>query len=437
VPTIAAITLGCKVNQYDTRAMVERFTGAGYTETPFEDGGADVALVNTCTVTAAGDQKSRQAIRRAGRLHPGAAIIVSGCLAQRDPETVAAMSGDGVRLALGTQRRAEVVELLEDALRQTAPLIAVDGSIGDRFEPLSVNAGSGGHTRAALKIQEGCDARCSYCVIPSVRGRARSRPLEEIEREAARLVEAGYMEIVVTGINLSAYGKDISSTLADALEAVARSGVRRARLSSLEPGIVTDAFIDRVKAIGALCPHFPLALQSGSDAVLKRMGRGYTSAGYMLAVERLRGAFPGCAVTTDVLTGFPGETDEQFAQTARLIETAAFARIHVFPYSRREGTPAARLPGQLPSAVKTERARALIELGRELEQKYIARMIGGIRDVLFERSSSGEAEGYTPEYVRVRARTGDAAISGAVAQTRLTEIAGRGAVGVIIARQYP
>jgi threonylcarbamoyladenosine tRNA methylthiotransferase MtaB len=438
VPTIAALTLGCKVNQYDSRAMIERLERAGYTEIPFDGGGADAVLINTCTVTASGDQKSRQAIRRAGRLHPGAAVIVSGCLAQRDPDAVAAMFGDGVRLVLGTQRRAEIVELLEESLRRTEPLVAVDRSIGRGFEPLSVSASAEGRARATLKIQEGCDSRCTYCVIPSVRGRARSRPVDEIGIEAARLVESGYMEIVVTGVNLSAYGKDTGGCLADALDAAARSGIKRLRLSSLEPGVVTDAFVERIKRVDALCPHFPLALQSGSAAVLKRMGRGYTPDGYMRAVDRLREAFPDCAVTTDILTGFPGETEEEFEETARFIKDAGFSRIHVFPYSKRDGTPAARLPGHLTNAQKAYRARALIELGRNLEQRYIKRMIGGIKPVLFERSSNGEAEGYTPEYVRVHARAdGNEAPLGAAAETRLMEITERGVRGVIIERRYP
>jgi threonylcarbamoyladenosine tRNA methylthiotransferase MtaB len=440
VPTIAAFTLGCKVNQYDTRAMIERFIVDGYIETPFEDGGADVVLINTCTVTTVGDQKSRQAIRRAHRLHPCAAIIVSGCLAQRDSGTLAAMRSDGVRLVLGTQRRSEVVALLEEALQQTEPLVAVDGAIEREFEPLTVSASGEGRTRATLKIEEGCDSRCTYCIIPSVRGRVRSRPASEIRSEASRLVSGGYLEIVVTGVNMSAYGKDLTDgngtalTLADAIEAIADSGVKRIRFSSLEPGIVGSAFVERIKRIPALCPHFPLALQSGSDTVLKRMGRGYTSAEYMRAAELLREAFPDSALTTDVLTGFPGETIEQFEETARFVEAAGFARIHVFPYSKREGTPAARLPGQLTSAVKAERARRLIELGQELEKRYMARMVGQVRAVLFERTSDGGCEGYTPEYVRVFADCVDKRLSGSIVKTRLTEITERGVRGVLIGR---
>ncbi|GHU72825.1 tRNA (N(6)-L-threonylcarbamoyladenosine(37)-C(2))- methylthiotransferase MtaB [Clostridia bacterium] len=439
MPIVAALTLGCKVNQYDTRAMIERFIDAGYTETAFEDGGADVALINTCTVTAVGDQKSRQAIRKARRLHPGAAVIISGCLAQRDPGTLAAMRYDGVRLVLGTQRRAEVVTLLEEALRQVEPLVAVDGQISQAFEPLTISAGGEGRTRATLKIEEGCDAHCTYCIVPSVRGKVRSRPVDDIRSESLRLVQSGYLEVVVTGINMSAYGKDLTGEhgpvgLSDALETIADSGIKRIRLSSLEPGIVTDAFVQRIARIPALCPHFPLALQSGSDAVLKRMSRGYTSSEYMQAVERLRETFADCAITTDVLTGFPGETDEQFEETVRFVEAVGFARLHVFPYSSRDGTPAARLPGQLTNAVKAERARILIELGRKLEQNYMQRMIGRTCDVLWERAKDGETEGYTPEYVRVYAQTVSAALTGTISAARLKEITGQRVRGVLIDR---
>ena len=388
-PTVAFCTLGCKVNQYDSQAMLERLESAGYTAAPFS-APCDVYVVNTCTVTGTGDKKSRQMIRRAAREHPGAAIVVTGCLAQRAAQELAAMPG--VRLVLGTQRRGEIAELLAAALRQEEPLIAVAPLGRDTpFEALTVR-GSEGRTRATLKIQEGCQNGCAYCIIPSVRGPVRSRPLPDIASEAMRLAEAGFAEIVVTGIHLAA------------LRAVARTpGVRRVRIGSLEPAIVTEAFARGLKELPAVCPHFTLALQSGSDTVLARMGRRYDTAGYRRAVEALRACYPDAAIASDILCGFPGETQAEFAQTRDFLREIGFARIHVFPYSPREGTRAARMPGQVPKSVREARAAELIALGAQLEAAYLSRWVGRTCEVLFEESHPLGAQGYTAEYVRVAA----------------------------------
>ena len=397
--TVAFCTLGCKVNQYDSQAMLELFERAGYVAAPFSRP-ADVYVINTCTVTGTGDKKSRQMIRRAARLNPEAAIVVTGCMAQRVAEGLLL---PGVRLVLGTQRRGEVVTLLERALAQADPVIAVEAlAAGTPFEALTVRR-SEGHTRATLKIQEGCQNHCAYCIIPSVRGPIRSRPMEEIRAEAKRLVGEGFQEIVVTGIHLSSYGKDLGGTegLMDALRAIADSGVQRIRLGSLEPGIVTETFVQSLSDIPAICPQFMLALQSGSDTVLARMGRRYTTSQYARAVEQIRAVYPNAALTTDVMTGFPGETDEEFAQTLAFVQQTGFARIHVFPYSRREGTRAASMPGQVDKAIKEARAAELIALGSQLEAQYMQRWIGRTCSVLFEEPCAGGAVGYTPEYVRV------------------------------------
>lgn len=397
MPTVACCTLGCKVNQYDTQAMLERLEADGYAPVPFE-ARADIYLINTCTVTGTGDQKSRQMIRRAARLNDKAAIIVTGCLAQRKAESLLL---PGVRLVLGTQRRGEIARLLRKALSQNEPLIAVDGLDGAHFEALTVHA-SEGRTRATLKIQEGCRNHCAYCVIPSVRGPVRSRPLADTRAEAERLAEAGFREIVVTGIHLASYGLDFEdgTSLADALREIAAvEAVRRIRLGSLEPLIVDEAFVTFLKDNPKICRHFMLALQSGSDGVLKRMGRRYDTARYAHAAALLRDAFPDCALTTDVMAGFPGETDAEFEETLAFVESMRFARIHVFPYSRREGTRAAAMPNQIPRAVKEARASALRALGAQMEAAYVARWVGREVEVLFETAG----EGYTPEYVRVRA----------------------------------
>lgn len=403
--TVAFHTLGCKVNQYDTQAMRERFELAGYQTVGFE-AAADVYVVNTCTVTGTGDKKSMQTIRRCHRQNPEAAIVVTGCLAQRAADGLAL---PGVRLVLGTQRRAEVVELLEQALCQDCALIAVDTLRRAPFENLTVHANEG-HTRATMKIQEGCDRFCSYCIIPSVRGPIRSRSLDGIRLEARSLADAGFAEVVLTGIHLTSYGKDMGGeiTLTDAIRVVHEiDGIRRIRLGSLEPVIVTPAFVEELKGLPKVCHQFHLALQSGSDTVLMRMRRRYTSGEFLAACTMLREAFDDCALTTDVMTGFPGETEEEFAQTMETCARAGFARMHVFPYSEREGTRAAQMEGSVPRALREERARRLIALGRELERAALEARIGRTEEVLFEElDEEGRGVGYTGSYLRVSARGG-------------------------------
>ena len=428
--TVAFCTLGCKVNQYDSQAMLERLLDDGYEAVAFHEK-ADVYVINTCTVTGTGDQKSRQMIRRAAKQNPQAAIVVTGCLAQREAESLLL---DGVRLVLGTQRRGEIAQLLRQALCAPEALVAVEPlAAGTPFEKLSVR-GSEGHTRATLKIQEGCRNFCAYCIIPSVRGPLRSRPLEEIRLEALRLSKAGFREIVVAGIHLASYGVDSGASLCDALSCVCGApGVERVRLGSLEPVVVTEEFVKRLQEMPQICPHFMLALQSGSDTVLRRMGRRYDTAQYMQAVERLREAYPDAALQTDVMTGFPGETEEEFAQTLAFVKRVGFARLHVFPYSERKGTRAASMPGSVPPAVRQERARRLIALGRQLEEEYMRRLVGRTVRVLFEQPCEGGAEGYTPEYVRIIA---DAA-AGTIANVRICAVENGVAKGKVMREEKP
>ena len=399
--TIGVHTLGCKVNQYDTEAMLELFEAAGYAHVPFE-GEADVYLVNTCTVTGTGDQKSLKLIRRLHRERPESDVIVCGCLAQRDADRVLL---PGVRLVIGTRQRGQVVSLYEQAVLEDRVICAVGGLKDAPFEHLCVNRHEG-KTRAVMKIQEGCDRWCAYCVIPAVRGPVRSMPLEQVREEAGRLAKAGYRELIVTGIHLASYGRERGERLIDAIRAVHDApGVDRVRLGSLEPVVVTEDFCRALAAMSRLCPQFHLSLQSGSDTVLARMKRRYTAEEYLRAVELLREYLPGCALTTDVLCGFPGETDEEAAETLRFVEKAAFARIHVFPYSRRSGTLADRMPNQVPQAVKNRRAQELIALGNKLEASYAKELIGQDAEVLFEQpAGDGLCEGYTKTYVRVRAQ---------------------------------
>ena len=403
--TAAFHTLGCKVNQYDTQAMRERFEEAGYRTVGF-DAAADVYVINTCTVTGTGDKKSMQMIRRCHRKNPAASIVVTGCLAQRAADE---LKLPGVRLILGTQRRGEVVQLLEQALLQDCALIAVESLRQAPFEHLTVHAHEG-HTRATMKIQEGCDRWCTYCIIPSVRGPIRSRPLDEIEREAQSLSEAGFAEVVLTGIHLTSYGRELKdgTTLLDAVRAVhAVEGIRRIRLGSLEPVIVTPEFVEGLRSLPKVCHQFHLALQSGSDTVLARMRRRYTSGQFLEACALLREAFEDCALTTDVMTGFPGETRREFEETKRTCELAGFARMHVFPYSEREGTKAAQMDGSVPRHVREERARELIALGRELEERALQACVGKTQEVLIEETDAqGLGVGYTGAYMSVRAEGG-------------------------------
>ena len=410
--TIAVHTLGCKVNQYDSEAMLECFERAGYAAVEFP-GDADVYLINTCTVTGTGDNKSMKLIRRVHREHPQSDIIVAGCLAQRDAAHVLL---EGVRLVIGVQKRQQVVQLYEQAVAEGRSLNAVEELKDIPFEQLFVSRHEG-RTRATMKIQEGCDRYCAYCIIPSVRGPVRSMPVCEVRREAERLAEAGYRELVVTGIHLGSFGRGTEETLIDAIRAVHDvPGMRRVRLGSIEPVTVTEEFAHAVANMPGVCRQFHLSMQSGSAGVLKRMRRRYTPEAYMEAVERIRAVMPDAAITTDVIAGFPGETQAEHEETLAFVERVGFARIHVFPYSRRSGTIADKMPDQVPEAEKHRRAQELIELGNRLEERYVQLMEGSVREVLFEREGpDGLCEGYTGEYVRVRA----AARAGEICNVRI------------------
>ena len=403
--TVRFVTLGCKVNQYDSEAMLERFLAAGYTQAQGREP-ADVTVVNTCTVTGTGDKKSLQLARRALRLNPEGELVLTGCLAQRMGER---LRETGARLILGTQHRARVVELLEQAVRDGVQLVAVDALMQAPYEPLLITRHEG-HTRAVMKIQEGCDNRCTYCIIPSVRGGVRSRPLAEIRAEAEALARAGFREIVLTGIHLTSYGKELEpkQNLADAIETVQQvEGVERIRLGSLEPVIASEMFVQRIRGMDKLCPQFHLALQSGSDAVLARMKRRYNTGQFRQAVQRLREAFPNASFTTDVIVGFPQETEAEFQQTIDFCREIGFLKLHVFPYSRREGTPAAEMDEQVPESEKERRVARLIEAGEALSLTYRQQMLGRVEPVLLEEAlSDGRLAGYTPQYIRVETHCG-------------------------------
>lgn len=427
--TVAFYTLGCKVNQYDSQAMLEQFLLAGYEARDFHEP-ADVYVINSCVVTGTGEKKSLQALRRAIKQNPDAEIVLSGCLAQKEADN---LLSTGARLILGNQRRSEVVQLLQEAIDTDTQLSAVEEVRRIAYEPLQISY-SEGHTRAVMKIQEGCDRYCSYCIIPYVRGNIRSRGVADIQAEAMRLAKAGYLEVVLTGIHLSSYGRDLAGeTLLDAVRAVAQvPGIARIRLGSLEPVIADEGFVVALKDIRQVCPQFHLSLQSGSDSVLTRMRRRYTAEEYLRSARLLQEAFPGCALTTDVLTGFPGESEEEFRLTLDFCREVGFAKLHVFPFSARAGTPAATMPGQLPNAVKEARARELIGLGETLGQDYRKGLLGSAQEVLFEEEKDGVAGGYTPQYMQVQVPGGQ---KGKLAQVRLLALQENGFQGCLITNE--
>ena len=429
---VAFHTLGCKVNQYDTQAMLELFVVAGHTVVPF-DAPADIYVINTCTVTGTGDRKSLQLARHLKRLYPECKLILCGCLAQKKG---AALMSTGADVILGTQYRARVVDLLDESVRTGRQICAVEPLKADTpYESLYVSAQTE-RTRATLKIQEGCCNHCTYCIIPSVRGPIRSRPLRDICEEALRLSEAGYNEIVLTGIHLTSYGRDLKdgTTLLTVLEMLQSiPGILRIRLGSLEPNIATTEFADTLKKLDKVCPQFHLALQSGSDSVLRRMKRQYNTEMYMKAVNNIRSAFPDAALTTDILTGFPGETEEEYQETREFIRKVGYARIHVFPYSRREDTPAAVMPGQLTKAEKEKRARELIALGNEVAELWLSSMTGKVTTVIPEEEIDGYWYGYTPEYIRVSIRNNPGIAGGIPVSVRLCEVNGSQMMGTVIA----
>ncbi len=433
--TVCFTTLGCKVNQYDTQAMLELFEARGYVAVP-PGAGADVYVVNTCTVTGTGDQKSMKLVRRYRRENPAAEVVIAGCLAQRLGEE---LRDTGARLILGTQYRGRIVELLEKAIRENTQIVAVSALDSAAFEALSIHRHEG-HTRAVMKIQEGCDCHCTYCIIPSVRGSVRSREVEDIRREAAALGQAGFAELVLTGIHLTSYGIDLPGrpTLAQAVQAACeQEGINRVRLGSLEPSVATAAFVQAMGRLPQLCPQFHLALQSGSDSVLARMKRRYNTAQFAAAVGRIREVYPNAAFTTDVIVGFPGETWEEFEQTLAFCEAIGFAKVHVFPYSKRQGTPAANLAGQVSEEIKQERVRRLMALGETLARAYRERQLGqAARVLLEERRPDGRWEGYTPEYVHTLVEgppeKADALSSGQIVSVRMDRLTREGMAGTFV-----
>ncbi|HUW30068.1 MAG TPA: tRNA (N(6)-L-threonylcarbamoyladenosine(37)-C(2))-methylthiotransferase MtaB [Planctomycetota bacterium] len=400
--TCAFITLGCKVNQYDTEAIREQVLRLGYREVPAGER-ADLYVINTCTVTAVSDSKGRKLIRRVHRQNPAATIIVTGCTVDSDPHLSAKLSDCGEVIVVPNHAKSSIAAIVGDRQRFTVQERPSKNGACPRLWDRGISRFEG-HTRAFIKIEDGCTNFCAYCIVPYVRGPVRSRPLDSIVSEARRLADAGFREIVLTGIHVGAYGQDGSGhNLADVVVAVnAIGGIHQLRLSSIEAMEVTDRLID-LAASGKLCPHFHLPLQSGSDRVLSAMNRRYTAAQFMQAVERIAKRIPRPSFTTDVLVGFPGETDDDFRATERVCREVGFSRTHVFPYSERPGTAAALLPEKCPAGVIAERKRRMLTVGRETALAYKQQFVGCEADVLVEseRDPSGKLCGYTDRYIRV------------------------------------
>ncbi len=394
---VAFCTLGCKVNYYETQAMEQLFRSSGYEIVPFETF-ADIYVINTCTVTQTSDQKSRQMISRAYKQNPNALIVAAGCYAETARSSVSQLNG--VSLVLGTEGRQNIVTYCEAMMsgryagQEPLPLFS-----RREFEELSATREN--RTRAVLKIQDGCKNFCTYCAIPFARGLPRSRSLVSCKNELSLLASEGFSEIVLTGIELSEYGIDLPGqpTLSDVVRiAGSVSGIKRIRLGSLDPSFIDSEFIDALKQCPSFCPQFHLSLQSGSDTVLSRMRRKYNCDDYRHAVSIIREAFPDSAITTDVIAGFVGETEEEHSQTISFVKEIAFSRMHVFPYSVRKGTAAASMPGHLPKVVREKRAKELISIGHKMEQSYVQSQIGKKLEVLMEEDGTG----YSRNYVRVR-----------------------------------
>ena len=396
---VAIYTLGCKVNQYETQAMEQELTRRGHTLVPFEEA-ADAYIVNTCSVTAVSDKKSRQMIRRCRKLNENAVVAACGCYVQTHPDEAATLALD---LIAGTGDRMAFLDLLEQAAHEKEPVTLLDDALRRRqFEVLPAG-GMAERTRAMLKVEDGCVNFCTYCIIPYARGPVRSLPLETAAAQTRQLRAEGYRELVLTGIEISSWGHDLKNGtgLIDLLEAVsAAAGDMRLRLGSLEPRTITEDFCRRAAKLPNLCPHFHLSLQSGCDATLKRMNRRYDTARFYQSVRLLNESFDRPAVTTDLITGFPGETEEEFTQTLAFIERCGFAAMHIFPYSIRPGTKAAAMP-QLTAAVKEERAARAAQVAHRMHQTYLEGCVGRTYPVLFEQEKDGLYTGHAPNYMAV------------------------------------
>lgn len=400
--------LGCKVNAYETEAMQELLEHEGYEIVPFHED-ADVYIINTCTVTNMADRKSRQMLHRAKKKNPDAVVVACGCYVQAKQDEI----DESIDIVVGNNRKKNIVEILAEyeasKEKQTVQKEVIDINHTDEYEELHLTK-TAEHTRAYIKVQDGCNQFCSYCIIPFARGRVRSRSYDSVIAEVKKLAEGGYKEVVLTGIHLSSYGVDTGENLLSLIQGVHEvSGIERIRLGSLEPRIITEEFVQAIAKLPKMCPHFHLSLQSGCDETLRRMNRRYTAEEYMDGCKLLRKYFDHPALTTDVIVGFPGETQEEFAASKAFVDQVDFYETHVFKYSRRQGTKAAAMENQIPETEKTRRSNELLELNKKKQKAYEERLIGTTQEVLMEEAVQIDGEtwqvGHTKEYVKIGRKT--------------------------------
>ncbi len=430
---VALHNLGCKVNSYETEAAAQELEKRGYEIVPFEPG-ADIYIINTCSVTNIADRKSRQMLHKARKMNPNAIVVAMGCYVQS--EKGRNVCDEGIDIVIGNNSKAKLVDIIEKYEKNGRQLSEVDDIKEAEYEKLSVDKISD-HVRGFIKVQDGCNMFCSYCIIPYLRGRIRSRDLNDTVSEVKRLADGGCREIVLSGIHLSSYGKDFGDgtdllTLVKAIHEV--DGIERIRLGSLEPGIITDDFAKELASLPKFCPHFHLSLQSGCDKTLKAMNRKYDSSTYKSKCEILRKYFDEPALTTDVITGFPGETEEDFEETYRFVDSISFFETHVFPYSAREGTVAAKMSGQLTEAVKKQRASRLIELSDKKRRERLEKLIGDSVKVLAEEAQEIDGKtyyiGHTERYEKVAIQS-DTDISGKLVKVDIDGLLGKDSVSGI------
>lgn len=431
--TAGIYTLGCKVNQYESEAMAEELARFGVKVLPPTEV-CDGYLINTCTVTAESDRKARQFIRRAIAQNPQAVIVVTGCLAQTAPESITRIVGVDAVIGNTEKLKAarELARLLAAERKNEVPFCSVCAIEGSAFEPMAI--GSFGRTRAYVKIEDGCESRCTYCIIPSARGKIRSKLPEDVLHEVSVLTQNGCREVVLTGIETASWGKDLPGwDLATLLEKVNQiPGIGRIRLGSLDPSLIRPAFAERIGKLSSLAPHFHLSLQSGSSSVLARMKRKYNAEQAMEAIDLLRNEMPMVQFTTDVIVGFPGETEEEFEETVAFVRKARFLMVHIFPYSPRKGTPAAAMNNQIPETVKRERLHRLEAVEKEIRQTILQEIVGrqDVREVLFEQYENSVAYGHTADFLEVAVST-PCSLRGEVHRVMLQKTDGTRCFGIL------
>jgi len=421
-------TLGCKVNQYESQIIHEKLCESGFEHTQ-QPNSADIVIINSCTVTSASDSKAVKLMHRVKRENPQCVLVLTGCLPQAFPDDERFIEAD---IILGNKSRNIVVPTIQQYLLNRVHINAVTAhQTGDEFESMAVS-GFEERTRAFVKIEDGCNRFCSYCIIPYARGRVRSKPLDQLKSELITLAQKGFKEVVLVGINLSAYGQEYGINLADAIEtACSVERIERVRLSSLEPERMDKNTIQRLAKQSKLCPHFHLSLQSGCNATLKRMNRHYSAEDYFEIVTNLRNAFENCAITTDIMVGFPGETDEEFRESLAFAKKVSFAKVHVFAYSRRPGTVADKADNQVPENIKNIRSKEMIDLTNRTTEEFLNSQIGRVEPVLFERRKNGLFEGHTMNYTQVSANS-EEDLSNRILNVKIEKADKNKCVGVLV-----